>query len=270
MVMCCCCLNYRKIRYTDFVLQFLVTSKARRRLLQLLWGEGERGSATRLADEAGLAFATAHSELKAMRQFGLVRVTRVGRSDVYAANFDHPEGEALKVLLRAIQSSWTPSKENDDDVRGWLRALGVPLRVPVAKTPAPSVTDALLEGVRLSRRDPAVARALPLGFWKQRDELDVEDLLEHVSRPEEKHALGFFLELTGQLGGDKRLATLAKKFRDKRVTSERDFFLLPPTRSRQQLASSRTPEVAKRWGFRMNMDAEAFASLFEKFSSEAT
>jgi hypothetical protein len=250
------------------VLQFLVTSKARRRLLQLLWGEEARGSASELADEAGVAFATAHAELKAMRQFGLVRVERDGRRDVYVANFEHPDGEALKTLLRGSTSGWAPSKENDDDVRGWLRAVGLPLRVPEAKAPAPSLSEVLVEGVRLARRDPTVARALPLGFWKQRGQLDADDLLEHVSRPEEKHALGFFLELTGQLGGDRRLKALAKKFKDKRLTAERDFFLLPPTASRRKLAESRTPAVAKRWGFRMNMDTEAFASLFEKFGNQ--
>jgi len=252
------------------VLQFLVTSKARRRLLLLLWVEDARGTASELADEAGLAFATAHAELKAMRQFGLVRVERDGRRDVYRANFEHPEGDALKTLLQGSKSTWTPSKDSDDDVRGWLKEVGVPLRVAAATKEAPPLSEVLVEGVRLARRDPTVARALPLGFWQQREQLDVEELLERVNQPEDKHALGFFMDLTGQLGGDRRLSRLAKKFKDKRVTAERDFFLLPPTTARRKLAASRTPAVAKRWGFQMNMDKEAFASLFEKFGTQET
>lgn len=251
------------------MLQFLVTSKARRRLLQVLWGEGARGSASELADEAGLAFATVHAELKAMRQFGLVRVERDGRRDVYTANLEHPQGDALKALLRGSRSTWSPSTESDDDVRGWLKEIGVPLRVAASTKQTPSLGEVLVEGVRLARRDPTVARALPLGFWQSREELAVDELLERVSRPEDKHAVGFFLELTGQLGGDPRLSRLAKRFRDRRLTAERSFFLLPPTTSRRKLAESRTPAVAKRWGFQMNMDTQAFASLFEKFADEA-
>ena len=252
------------------MLQFLVTSKARRRLLHLLWGEEARGGASELAEQAGLAFATTHAELKAMRQFGLVRVEPDGRRDVYAANFAHPEGEALKTLLRGSASAWTPSDARDDDVRSWLKGVGVPLRVAAAQSPAPSLSDVLVQGVRLARRDPTVARALPLGFWKNRDELDVADLLERVSQPEDKHALGFFLEITGQLGDDRRLVGLAEVFRDKRLKATRNFFLLPPTRARRELADARSPDVARRWGFRMNMDDEAFKSLFDKFAKQRT
>lgn len=251
------------------MLQFLVRSKARRRLLTLLWVEKARGSVSELAEEAGLGFATAHAELKQMRQYGLARLERDGRRDVYVANFAHPEGDVLEALLRG-SSATEGSPESDEDVKGWLKALGVPLRVPDATAPAPSLSDVLVEGVRLARKDPTVARALPLGLWSHRDELDVSELLERVRRPEEKHAFGFFLELTGHLGGDRRLVGLAEMFKDKRLTAEREFFLLPPTRSRRKLSDARTPEIARRWGFRMNMDYEAFESLFRKFVDRPT
>ena len=247
------------------MLQFLIRSKARRLLLDLLWVEEARGSVSELAAEAGLAFATTHKELKEMRQFGLARVERDGRRDVYTGNFDHPQGEALRTLLRGGECV-DSSTAADENTKGWLKALGVPLQVEDAAVPAPSLSEVLLEGVGLARRDPTVARALPLGFWAQRDNLVVAELLARVKRPEQKHALGFFLELAGNLGGDRRLVGLAEVFRDRRLTVTRDFFRLPPTASRRKLSEARTPDVARRWGFRMNLEYAAFESIFEQFA----
>jgi hypothetical protein len=247
------------------MLQFLVRSKARRLLLALLWVEEARGSVSELAQEAGLAFATTHKELKGMRQFGLARVEQDGRRNVYVANFEHPQAEALQMLLRGGEPVDTSSAA-DETTKGWLKALGVPLRVEDAAVPAPSLSEVLLAGVRLARRDPTVARALPLGFWAQRDDLVVAELLACANRPEQKHALGFFLELAGNLGGDRRLVGLAEVFRDRRLTAARDFFRLPPTPSRRELSETRTPEVARRWGFRMNLEYAAFESIFEQFA----
>jgi hypothetical protein len=249
------------------MLQFLVKSKARRRLLTLLWVEEARGSVSTLADEAGLAFATAHSELKEMLQYELACVERDGRSDVYFSNSAHPQSELLKALLVGEQLKFV-SSEADDTTMGWLKELGVPLRTASSTTPAPSPTEVLALGLRLARKDPTLARALPLGVWAQRDSLDLSALQQLVKRPEEKHTLGFYLELTGQLGGDRKLRKISELFKDGRMTAEREFFLLPTTKSRRKLSSSMTPKVAKKWGFRMNLDYEAFESQFNKFAGE--
>lgn len=74
------------------------------------------------------------------------------------------------------------------------------------------------------------------------------------------------MELAGELGGDRRLVGIAELFRDKRLTAKRDFFLRPPTQLGRKLSDARSPDVAKRWGFRMNLDHDAFAALFRKFS----
>lgn len=95
---------------------------------------------------------------------------------------------------------------------------------PCEGAPAPSVNEILVKGVGLARKDPTVARALPLGFWSAREKLDGASLRGLVKRPEEKHALGFFLELTGELGGDRRLNGLAEGFKDRRMIAEREFF----------------------------------------------
>jgi hypothetical protein len=153
--------------------------------------------------------------------------------------------------------------DGDDVVKRKLRALGAPLRsVSPMRVARDEVVQTLLEGTRLARRDAVVARTLPLCFWHVRDDVDPKRLDSLAMSAEDKHAVGFFLELTSILGGDRRLVGLAEALRDKRVKSARNFF--------QTEAATRAPArhfpLAEKWGFRMNMDLETFQSLFDKFA----
>jgi len=76
--------------------------------------------------------------------------------------------------------------------------------------------------------------------------------------------LGYFLELTGQLGGDRRLGAAAKPLRDLRRTGTRLFFSNANGRMALAAAKAKTPKLAKKWGYLMNMELEAFASAFAK------
>jgi hypothetical protein len=67
--------------------------------------------------------------------------------------------------------------------------------------------------------------------------------------------------LTGELGGDRRLRRLAETLRDRRVTSQRDFFL-----STRRGGLVRDFPTAARWGFRF----EVFRTLFAKFEKLQT
>ncbi len=242
------------------MLQYLVTSKVRRRLLSLLWGEAQRGSVAELAALAGVAFAGAHGELKSMLVHQLVIVEREGGKDVYAANLAHPDATILKALVATAGRRAAHRSSADDTIRRKLAALGAPLS-GVAPLPVKASERAatLLEGVRLARRDPSVARGLPVCVWKLRDELNGRALEALTPRAEEKHALGFYLELTGELGGDRRLVGLAEGMRDRRVTALRDFF------GHGTAERARPFPLASKWGFTMNMDRGSFATLFEKF-----
>jgi len=71
--------------------------------------------------------------------------------------------------------------------------------------------------------------------------------------------------LTGEVGGDRRLRRLAETLRDRRVTSQRDFFL-----STRRGGLVRDSPTAARWGFRMNNDFEVFRTLFAKFEKLQT
>lgn len=243
------------------MLQYLVTSKVRRRLLSLLWGEKKRGSVAELADLAGVAFAGAHTELKAMQRSQLVVSSHEGGKEVHAANFEHPEAATLEALVASANRSVIPQTSEDEMVKRKLVALGAPLRgLKPLHVPPPARMMTLLEGAQLARRDPVVARCLPLCFWRLRDSLDVNTLEDLTFRAEDKHTLGFFLELAGVLGGDRRLVGLAESFRDHRMTALRAFF---QTGRRE---ATRDFELAAKWGFRMNMDLDSFQSLFSKFA----
>lgn len=243
------------------MLEYLVTSKVRRRLLLLLWAEQKRGTAGELAELAGVAFGAVHGELKAMHRAHLVTSTFTAGKEVYAANFAHPKADALRELVVAEPAELPPG-EDADDVRRALVYLGAPLRgVEPESVAASDVMQILARGALLARRDAVVARALPLCFWRSRESLDVRALSASAPRAEDKHAVGFFVELAGVLGGDRRLVGLAESFRDRRVSSLREFFL-----QRGAKRVHRSFPLAERWGFQMNMDLESFQALFEKFA----
>lgn len=118
----------------------------------------------------------------------------------------------------------------------------------------------LVAGAKLARRDPVVARSLPLCVWKSRDRVDASQLHALSLSPEEKHTVAFFLELTAELGGDRRLLGLAEGLRDHRLTSRRPFF---PSANN---GAPRDFPLAAKWGFDINMDLESFRALFAKFA----
>lgn len=248
------------------MLQYLVASKARRRLLVLLWGEGKRGSASQLADLAGVRFAGAYRELRAMLRHRLVNSTHVDGVEIYSANLDHPDAGLLRRLVATRPALVPPRGEEADAVRANLRALGAPLSVPTTDTPSSKSEEILVAGVKLARRDPVVARALPLCLWHQRDSLDPARLVSTAREHGEKHALGFFLELTSELSGDRRFARWSRVLKDRRVRTKSDFFHLPTTKASAELGRRNKFPAAHRWGFTMTADLDSFRSLFDKFA----
>jgi hypothetical protein len=159
-----------------------------------------------------------------------------------------------------------PKTSHDDEVRGWLAAAGAPLGSAGPKTPAPDLEAALAEALVLSHRDATVARVLPLVLWRQRDRLDLTRLVGEASRRDERSTLGYFLELAGELGGDKALVKAARRLRDRRRTKVRPFFVGPLGPHAAAAARRNTPKEALRWGYVMNMGLDSFKAVFDKFA----
>lgn len=253
------------------LLSYLVTSRARRDLLRLLWVEGAGGSVSDLARMAPVSFAAAHRELEAMRSEGLVLCERVGAALVYRANRKHPQAALVRRLLKeGLAAAGTSSAPHAGKVRGWLSASGAPLLVsePVLNR-MPRVEEVVAEGLALSHHDATVARVLPLVLWRQRDRLDHARLVREAARRNELQSLGFFLELTGWLGGDPRLTALSRRLRDRRRSRTRLFFAGPHGRMALASARRKTPRLARRWGYLMNMGLDSFTSAFAKHTGVA-
>ena len=143
--------------------------------------------------------------------------------------------------------------------------MGAPLlgsRPP--EEPTPRLEEVLAEGLVLAHRDPTVARVLPVALWRQRDRWNHDQLVQAATRRNERQALGFFLELTGRLGGDSRWASLSDSLRDRRRSREQPFFAGRKGHTALSLARKRTPPLALRWGYLMNMRLDRFASAFAK------
>jgi DNA-binding transcriptional ArsR family regulator len=246
------------------MLTYLVTSRARRELLRLLWLESVAVSVSELTRRTGFSFGAVHQELEEMSAAGLAVSRREGRRLVHEANREHRHADVLLALLEADEPNGVEVSPEDDKVRSWLRQAGAPVGAPPPMQPVPPVESVLADGLVLAHRDPTVASVLPIVVWKQRSALDLDRLTEEATRRNERQALAYFLELTGRLASDRSLVAHARTLHDKRRRRAQPFFRA--TRSPVAIAQARrnTPALARRWGFWMNMGLDRFASAFAK------
>jgi hypothetical protein len=248
------------------LLSYLVTSRTRRELLLLLWRDRCEGSVSALARRARVSFAAAYRELGAMRTAGLARSRREGVATVYQAKPDSPHATILRRLLDegavAVPRRVSPEAAV---ARTWLYAAGSPRPGTAPPGEPPLALELVLaEGLALSHGDAALARRLPLVLWRHRETLDHGRLVREAARRNERQALGFFLELAATLGGDPALAARARRLQDARRVRTRPFFTRVRGPVATALAARRTPELARRWGFVLNMDLESFAAAFRE------
>jgi hypothetical protein len=251
------------------MLAYLVTSAARRRLLELLWRHDVVGSASALAKQAHVGFATAYRELKRLEEFGLVSTRVVDGREEYFVAADHPDADLFRRLVTTQPAAKAPTTVEAERTRGGLRALGAPLSAPPSHVADSDREQVLVDAVHLAHRDATLARVLPVALWHQWTSLNHARLEERAHCAREKHSLGFVIALTSRLSGDPALETWAERLRDHRVTGLRSFFELPSARSTRALAERRTPAVAREWGFLMDLDYDSFKSTFEKSTSDA-
>jgi predicted transcriptional regulator len=92
------------------MLDYLVTSRARRELLRRLWLDEDSGSVSALARASGVSFSAAHRELEAMKAAGLAVAERRGVALEYRADRRHPQARVLVALL-AHGRERRPSRE---------------------------------------------------------------------------------------------------------------------------------------------------------------
>lgn len=150
----------------------------------------------------------------------------------------------------------------------WLGHYGAPLLVPTHLRPedVPPLERTLVAGLLLAHRDAIVAEVLPIVLWDQRGQLDFAKLGKLASKKSEAQSLGLFLDLTGDLSGDRTFGRAARTLRDRRYRRMRYFFSADSRSDlSREIARRHTPKVAKRWHYFMNMTLEGFESHFRKF-----
>ncbi|HEY2902670.1 MAG TPA: hypothetical protein VGL59_18955 [Polyangia bacterium] len=95
----------------------------------------------------------------------------------------------------------------EDLKRAWLAHYGAPLygRSLLPGRVAPDLEKLVVDALALSRRDPSVTRALPVLLWRRRGEVDLAKLRRLAGFKGRERTLGFFLDLTARLSGDRRI-----------------------------------------------------------------
>jgi hypothetical protein len=178
----------------------------------------------------------------------------------------------MKMGLAVVPRDDAPTDE--DVLASWLAHYGAPLYGEITESAKTmSVEETLAKGLVMARKSGTVARALPCAFWTSREKLNLQDLLDRSKRLKQSKALGFFLDLTTVVSGraiptfEKIANSLRARHAPTPLLSRPEQFFTPTTKREKALAELCTPEVARRWGFRMNMDLECFVSLFRKVMS---
>jgi DNA-binding phage protein len=174
-------------------------------------------------------------------------------------------GYSVQLVPARSRTRTRPRAHSQSDLtRAWLARLGAPLYgkglVEGRRQPAPEVV--LSRALDLAHRDATVARVLPVVFMRQRRNLNLGELRRRARRPNQARTLGFFLDLTGRLTGDSELKNAARALRPRNM-AVMDFF---KTRSELEraLAEANTPDVARDWGYRLNMGMDSFESVLAK------
>jgi transcriptional regulator with XRE-family HTH domain len=176
-------------------------------------------------------------------------------------------GLALTTLPPQKLTSSELEVSSIDRLKGWLAFYGAPLYGPEFRPEeVPPPETVLADALVLAHESASVSRALPLAFWKTRDRLDFHGrhglFKESVLRGQAR-TLGFFLDLTSQLSGDLVFEEAAKLLKVRDLSRPKQFFS-PTTWRERQLAEMRTPQAARKWGFRMNMGMDSFETMFNK------
>jgi hypothetical protein len=216
-----------------------------------------------------MSYSSAHAELRRLERASLVRSQVVGNSLVFQARKDHRVAPAVEALvLASAHAQSTGERSQPRQVLADLASLGAPIRAEASPAADLVPEEAVARGLRLTHRYPTLARALPVLLARNRSRLNLESLRQRTTTLNEKQTLGFFLELTAMLTNDRELRAFAQTLRDRRVRRVRDFFEGPHGKYARRLANQRTPEVARAWLFRMDLDMDNFRSLYSKFCEQ--
>lgn len=146
-----------------------------------------------------------------------------------------------------------------------LVALGAPLTGWKAnQVLSPDL--AFLNGLEFAKENATVLRALPLVLARQWRRFDWARLEQAARERGLLALLGMVSELTAALADLPELARWAQKFWEP-ASKPRHLFGVRNEFERE-LAEVRSPAVARKWGFLMNMGEDSFRALYERHAHQ--
>ncbi len=247
---------------TRSLIDVLVPSPGRRDLLVSVLVSGAEGSASELGRRARLSPRAAQKLLREFLDAGLVTCEGIGMALVYR----DAKSLASRTLSRFLREALAATSEApDDEVDAALTFHGAPLlRSPGRPTLA--LEEAVARGAKRARRDSTLFRTLPVVLARNATLLDWSALRDAARAANSKAEVGLLLDLTGEMLGRRDLSGRAREFKDGRRKKMEDFFE-PQNRFEKMLARERTPAIAKRWHFWLNMDMESLRSTLDRHGS---
>lgn len=239
----------------------LFQSATRSAVLELLFVRGVAASVSELARRAGLSPRSVGNEVRHLLPTGLVLVDTVGGADLVRANTKHVGARHLRGLLQTPGAA-PPDASEAKKTREALVAWGAPL-AGVRSVRHYPLNESLLRGLAEARHDGTVLRVLPPVLARNLEAVDWAGLREDARRQKLKAELGLLVELTAGLLARPELKQQVAGLADRRRRTMR---FLPEVKSpwEAELAKQRSPEVARRWGFWMNLTEESFRTTLEK------
>lgn len=157
------------------------------------------------------------------------------------------------------------AEATENDVYESLVAFGAPLANWQPRRNM-RLEEALPPALWLSHRNPTLLRVLPFVLARNVPALDWHLLEMKTQEAGQEAELGFLLDLTAELTADASLAERAARFEKAKSAAPRFYFEPRGDRDRR-LVELRTPAVARRWGFLLNMPTDSFRSLMSKYDA---
>lgn len=248
---------------------FLFRNKSQQELARLLWCQGLSASVREFSLMSGLSYATTHEELHQMEKSGLVKKIVQGRSTIFSTSLSKTEQNVVNALF-----SESVFFQKNSTFQSQLLEFGLPYSgnsQDLGDDPVADLEELVARASWKSKRNPTLARALPVMLYKVCPRLHQHRLMFWAHKYDVKKEVGFFIELTGVLSKNSKIKKMSRGFYDQRW-SQADF-LFEAEKDLQgfqaKLIEVNTPELAKRWFLKMNLGIDSFASLFAKFSKEA-
>jgi hypothetical protein len=193
---------------------YFLKSNEHRTFLELLVSGSTAYSKTDLAKLSGLPYATTHAEVAKLESMGVLAKESSGGRTTYRMSLPSDLKQALLLLFNLKGRDQSVKTENN--VRASLQELGAPLVLDAQRSvrfvPEKSLEETLVRSAVHAKKDPSVARTLPLALFKNLDSLDQELLKYWATKLKAKQELGMFLELSAELAHSPKLKKLSKLF----------------------------------------------------------